>query len=81
MPLYVYKVDETSGGFSEGEGNQTDHIFRRLTNTLQLPGHVAQPTRTDQGFISDIGPPHQQQEVPVRAITGDSVSGPNNFHH
>ena len=80
-PSYVYKVDETSGGFSEGEGNQTDHISGRLTNTLQLPGHVAQPTRTDQGFVSDIGPPHQQQEVPVRAITGDCVSGPNNFDH
>ena len=80
-PSYVYKVDETSGGFSEGEGNQTDHISGRLTNTLQLPGHVAQPTRTDQGFVSDIGLPHQQQEVPVRAITGDCVSGPNNFDH
>ena len=30
-PSYLYKVDETSGGFSEGEGNQTDHI--RISTT------------------------------------------------
>ena len=46
-----------------------------------MPGHAAQPTRTDPRFVSDTGPPHQQQEVPIRAITGDCVSGLNNFIH
>ena len=44
-------------------------------------GHAAQPTRTDPRFVSDTEPPHQQQEVPIRAIAGDCVSGLNNLNH
>ena len=80
-PSYLYEVNETSGGIPEGEGNQTDHISWRLTNTLQLPRHVAQPARTDQGFVSDVGSPHQQQKVPIGTITGDCIFGPSNFDH
>ena len=80
-PSYLYEVNETSGGIPEGEGNQTDHISGRLTNTLQLPRHVDQPARTDQGFVSDVGSPHQQQKVPIGTITGDCIFGPSNFDH
>ena len=34
----VHKADETSGGFPEGERNETNHLFGRHTGDQQLPG-------------------------------------------
>ena len=39
-----------------------------------MPEQVAQPTRADQRFVSDVGSSHQQ-EIPIGAITGDCVLG------
>ena len=74
-PSHLHEVDETSSGFSEGEGNQTNHISGRPAVPGQLLEYPTQLNGVCQGLISDIESDHQRQEIPNGTGAGDSVSG------
>ena len=79
MPSHFHKVDETGGGLSERERNQTDHISGRPIGPVQLSRYPDQTSGIYQGLVSDVGSDHQQQEIPVGTITRACVPGSSNF--
>ena len=68
MPLHLHEVNETSSGFSEGEGNQTNHISGRLAVPGQLSEYPTQPNGVCQALISNIGSDHQRQETQMEPV-------------
>ena len=48
--LHFHKVDKTSRKFSEGEGNQTDHISGQPAVPVQLSEYPTQPN----GYVRDL---------------------------
>ena len=73
-PSHLHEVDETSSGFSEGEGNQTNHVSGRPAVPVQLSEYPTQPNGVCQGLISYVGSDHRQ-EIPNGTGAGDSISG------
>ena len=76
----VHKADETSGGFPEGERNETNHLFGRHTGDQQLPGGSKGICSFNQGSLQFSGPNHQQKEITTGALTGGSIFGVSYFN-
>ena len=78
-----YKVDEASGGFSEGKRNEADNLYGRYAGNMQFPGGTEGKCSLDQGPLWSTGIDHQREEVTVGTLTGDSILGVstvNSYH-
>ena len=60
-----YKVDEASGGLSEGKRNKTDNLSGRYAGNMQFPGGTERECSLDQGPLRSTGIDHQREEVAV----------------
>ena len=76
----VHKADETSGGFPEGERNETNHLFGRHTGDQQLPGGSKGICSFNQGSLQFPGPNQQRKEITTGALTGGSIFGVSHFN-
>ena len=78
-----YKVDEASGGLSEGKKNETDNLSRQHAGDMQFPGETEGECHPDQEPLWSTGIDHHQEEVTVGTLAGDSILGVStvNIYH